>query len=157
MDVAAEAVKRLGAGYHLLIAGPPKDATAVAQVQHLAASTGNISVLGRELSDQEFADVHAAADAVLLPYRKITGSSALLAAVGFGRGVIASDLPYFREYAKLEPEFIELARPGDAADLAATIERYFATGAERHHVASERHSAASAWEAVTAPLAELLH
>lgn len=156
MDVAAEAVKRLGAGYHLLVAGPPKDPKAVAEVQRIAATAGNVTVLGRELSDQEFADVHAAADAVLLPYRKITGSSALLAAVGFGRGVIASDLPYFQEYARLEPAFVELARPGDAADLAATIERYFAIGAEHHHAAAERLSIESAWEVVTEPLARIL-
>ena len=43
------------------------------------------------------ADITGASDAVLLPYREITGSAALLTALGMGRGVVASDLPYFRE------------------------------------------------------------
>ena len=49
-------------------------------------------------------DLTAASDAILLPYRAITGSSALLSALGLGRGVLTSDLPYFREILAGEPE-----------------------------------------------------
>ena len=61
-------------------------------------------VIDRELTDQEFADLTAASDAVLLPYRAITGSGALLAALGLGRGVVTADLPYFREILAGEPD-----------------------------------------------------
>ena len=65
---------------------------------------------GEFVSDQAYSDIVAAADAVLLPYRKITGSAVLLAAWTLGRGVVASDLPYFREMADGEPESAHFSR-----------------------------------------------
>ena len=61
-------------------------------------------LIPRQLSDQEFADLMGASDAAFLPYRNVTGSAVLLTAIGFGRPVIATDLPYFREVLAPEPE-----------------------------------------------------
>src|SRR4051794_33359304 len=59
-----------------------------------------------------------------IPYREITGSSALMSAVTFHRGVVASDLPFFRETLMGEPDAGRLALPDDPDALARTIPDY---------------------------------
>ena len=79
LDVACAAIERLNGRVQLIIGG----------VRHneLDASPNSCGdrayagvVIDRELTDQEFADLTAASDAVLLPYRAITGSG--VAALG---------------------------------------------------------------------------
>ena len=55
------------------------------------------ALVPRRVSDQEFSDYANASDILLFPYRSVTGSGALLAALTLGKGVIASDLPFFRD------------------------------------------------------------
>ena len=101
----------------------------------------------------DVADLLHTADCVLFPYRKITGSGALAAAQTFGRGVVVSDLPYFREMLAAEPLAGEFFPAGDAAGLAAAVRRFFdATLAERH-VASRRLADRCTWEKAVAPVA----
>ncbi|MGL6097743.1 MAG: glycosyltransferase, partial [Fimbriiglobus sp.] len=147
-ELAVDAVRWLGPEYHLIIAGPPHDPTLAAEL-----AGPSVTVVARDMPDQEFADVHGAADCVLLPYRKITGSSALLAALALGRGVVASDLPFFCEYLPLEPLSGELFPPGDPAGLAAAIERFFGVLLAERHAAARRLADRFSWDAVAEPLA----
>jgi glycosyltransferase involved in cell wall biosynthesis len=71
-------------------------------------------------------ELFARATIVTLPYRASTGSSSVLyRAAGWGRPVVASDLPELRATAD-EPNLeVEFFRNGDPAGLKAALERLF--------------------------------
>ena len=141
---------------HLLIAGHPENREYAAELASRIAGRSNITFLDRSLTEQEFIDVQTAADCILLPYHKITGSSALLASFTFGRGVVVSDLPYFRELLADDPFAGVLVRPNDPAALAAGIETFFATDVPGRHAAARRIADRYPWSEVIRPFADRL-
>lgn len=127
VEVACEAVETLAGRVQLLIGGQPQRAFDVdALMTRAAASGGTIVAIPRALTDSEFSDAVAASDAVLLPYHAVTGSGMLFAAWTLGAGVIASDLPFFREMLDARPLLGRTFRTGSSADLARTIQVYLA-------------------------------
>jgi len=58
---------------------------------------------------------------VLLPYRDAGCSGALVSAADFGSGVVASDIPIFRELVCAAPQAGRLFASGDPADLAGAV------------------------------------
>ena len=108
------------------------------------------------VTDQEFADVTAASDAVLLPYRAITGSSALLAALGLGRGVVTADLPYFREILAGEPDAGMVVPGWDTATWANALVEYLERPAAVRSLAALRLAARYPWDRCVEPLVAAL-
>ena len=155
---AVEAVAMLGPGYQLVVAGAayPDEPEVAVELQKLAAGRPDVRLLLRTVSDQELSDLHAAADAVVLPYRWITGSAALATSLTLGRGVVASDLPYFRAELAREPQAGVLVRPSDPAALAAGVREFFAHETAGRHAAARRLADGRAWPAVVRPVAERL-
>jgi hypothetical protein len=88
----------------LVIRGPRNPGFDANPLRRALERTAGLVLIERDQTRQEFADTIEASDAALLSYRKITGSAALLSALGFGRGVIASDLAYFGEILEAEPD-----------------------------------------------------
>jgi glycosyltransferase involved in cell wall biosynthesis len=154
LDLALKAMTRLDAQYQLVIAGNPMVAEHAQQLQDLARNLDGAHVAARTLSDQDIADLMNAADCVLFPYRKITGSGALAAAQTFSRGVVVADLPYFREVLAPEPKAGEFFPVGDASALAETVRRFFATPLEERQAASRRLADCYAWHKVVMPVVE---
>lgn len=154
-DVAARALDRLGPEYRLVVAGRP---VPPGRGLRSPADRGEarLKLIPRELDDAELVAWLSAADAVLLPYRRITGSAALLTALSRSRGVVASDLPYFREVLAPEPEAGVLVTPNDPSGLAAGIERFFDRPREIRETAARRIASALAWAEIVAPVAEIL-
>src|SRR5262245_57621059 len=105
---------------------------------------------------QRLADFIHAADSVLMPYRNITGSSALLASLSLGRGVIASDLAFFREIPAPEPKAGVLFIPSDARDIARAIDVFFSVPAESRHAAARRIANRYDWDPVIRPVSDWL-
>lgn len=99
---AAKAFQMLDGKAQLIVAGAADDQPTVEQLRVLARETPSIALIEGFVDDQRFSDLVNACTAVLLPYRSVTGSGALLAALSFGRAVIVSDQPYFRELLKNE-------------------------------------------------------
>lgn len=131
IELACEAVEALRGRVQLLIAGQPHRTFDVAAlVGRAASSRGTLVVIPRSLTADEFADAVSASDAVLLPYRAVTGSGILFSAWTMGAGVIASDLPFFREMLDQGPLLGRTFPAGDAAALAAGIEEYLGIPAE---------------------------
>ncbi len=155
-ETAIDAVGRLPAGYHLLIAGHPNNREYARELTARIGGRSDITFLDRSLTDQEFADVYNAADCVLLPYHMITGSGALHAAFTFGRGVVASDLPYFRELLTDGPDAGVLVPPNDAVALVAGIEEFFAGDVPGRHAAARRIADRYPWSEVIRPFVERL-
>ena len=123
LDVACGAIERLNGRVQLIIGGVRHNELDASPILAAIGRTSGV-VIDRELTDQEFADLTAASDAVLLPYRAITGSGALLAALGLGRGVVTSDLPYFREILADEPDAGMVVSGWDTATWANALLQY---------------------------------
>jgi D-inositol-3-phosphate glycosyltransferase len=92
---------------------------------------GQVILQTRFIPDEEMELYLKAADVLVLPYNQIFQSGVLFLAYSFGLPVIATDVGSFRE------EIVEgvtgyLCRPSDAADLARTLESYFAADLYRH-------------------------
>ena len=86
-------MQRLNGRVQLAVAGPVHAGFDVSVLREAIARVPGAILIPRQLTDQEFADLMAASDAAFLPYRHVTGSAVLLTAIGFGRPVIATDLP----------------------------------------------------------------
>lgn len=156
LDLACAAVERLDGRVQLIVAGVRQAGYDTAHIQRAAAGTKGIVLLERDLSDQEFADLMAASDAQLLPYRRITGSAALLSALGAGRGVVVSDLPYFREVLAGEPDAGVIVGSPDPAVWAESIARYLARPAAGRTAAARRLAARYAWDRSVDPVVAAL-
>jgi glycosyltransferase involved in cell wall biosynthesis len=93
-----------------------------------------VEILPGHVSDADTAELFARADAVVLPYRTVSGSGVVPLACRYGRAVIASDLPGLAST-------IEHGRTGwlfpaaDARSLStiiASLDRQQTTAAGRH-------------------------
>lgn len=93
---------------------------------------------------------------MVLPYLDITGSGALYAAWGLGRGVIASELPFFRETTSLEPDAGMLFRCGVSDSLADAIIEYLGIPAGRRTAAALRLTQQHSWEQCIQPVVEVI-
>jgi beta-1,4-mannosyltransferase len=154
IETALAASTILDGRVQLVVAGEPHDALDAATLSPLRRA-GDV-VLPRRLSDQEFVDLITASAAIILPYRKITGSSALLAAWTLGRGVIASDHPYFREMFEGEPDAGRLFPVGDAAELARSISEYLEVPEVRRITAANRLGERFSWTRTIRPVVDVI-
>ncbi len=151
IDIAVAALDALP-GTRLIVAGrragrgPPARPSAPAD---------RVTRIERVLSQSELVNLIAASDAVLLPYRRVTGSAALLTALSLGRGVVTTDLPYFREVLAGSPAGV-LARTPTPAGLAEAVERFFAGGREMREEAARRRVGGLDWAELTRPVADWL-
>lgn len=97
LDIACEAMELLDGKAQFLCAGSPHPDFDLPYLKKIISSLPNALLIPHLLTNQEFSDYSHISDIILLPYRRITGSGALLAALSFSRSIVASDLPYFRE------------------------------------------------------------
>lgn len=155
-DTALAALDRLPPGtVHLVIAGRSVEGTGEGLRRRAEGRDDAVVHLG-DLTNRELSDLLGAADAVLLPFRQVTGSGTLLAALTFGRAVVASDLPYFREILGPHPGAGLLVPPGDPAALAQGIEELLTRPALDRERAALDAAAAFPWPRVVAPVAAWL-
>jgi beta-1,4-mannosyltransferase len=156
LTVACEAAVRLKGVVQFVVGGRPyANWVDLSGMRRLLEGEQVGVLIDRVLTDQEFSDLTAASEAVVLPYHNITGSAALLTAWTLGRGVVASDLPYFREVSSGEPDAAALFREGDPADLSDVITRFLRVPFSKRQAAAERLAARYAWERCIEPVVEL--
>lgn len=155
-DLAIAAMRELGDGFQLIVAGQPIAPNVGDELRQKANGLANVHLLLERINDQLAADLLHAADCVVLPYRYITGSSALLSAFSLGRGVVASDLPFFRETLACEPEAGVLVSPDDVAALVSGVRRFFSGDVAARHAAARRLADRYSWSEVVRPVVERL-
>jgi D-inositol-3-phosphate glycosyltransferase len=119
------------ANYRLILAGEPKKGSEdyLNEIQKIVKRDfhqGEVIVRIQFIPDEEMEMYLKGADVLVLPYKEIFQSGVLFLAYSFGLPVVATDVGSFRE------EIVEgstgfLCKPGDPADLAKAIERYFAS------------------------------
>jgi len=97
-DIALKAMEYLGDDIQLVIAGKIHPQSSFYNVfKSIRSNKQNIFLIPQFLSDQDFSNFISISDAIILPYRKITTSGLLLAAITFLKPIIAVDHPYFKE------------------------------------------------------------
>lgn len=156
VDVAVRAMRELvGLGYQLLIAGRA-EGRALAEINRAARGLPGVRLEAGRIDAQRLADLHEAADAVLLPYTEVTGSGALLAALSQSRAVIVSPLPYFVETLAPEPDAGVIAFDGSPDALVRAVELCFASNMQARYAAARRLADLYAWERAVPAVAEWL-
>jgi glycosyltransferase involved in cell wall biosynthesis len=146
LDLACATAERLAGRVQTVIGGLPHSGFDVRFLRQAAESIPGLRLIERALTDQEVADITAASDATLLPYRRITGSAALLMALGLGRGGLTSDLPYFREILAGEPDAGVVVPSRDAAVWAEHVLAYLAKPPEARERAALRLANQYSWD-----------
>ncbi|MCA1790035.1 MAG: glycosyltransferase, partial [Thioalkalivibrio sp.] len=154
-DVALKALHMLGPEYRLLVAGQPLDRSARALVRrarrHRRAAVEEGLVEAPSLSS-----FLAAADTVLLPYRSVTSSGALLHALSCAHGVVATDLPFFREVCAPVPGAVEIVPPGDVERLALGVAHHLETPTSTRRTRLATLASHYAWPVCVAPFVRWL-
>jgi D-inositol-3-phosphate glycosyltransferase len=115
--------------YCLIIAGRPKKGSDSywAKIQQMIARNDLDKQIIQRIEfipDERIEEYFKAADAIVLPYTYIFQSGVLFLAYSFGLPVIASDVGSIKE-SIIEGRTGFVCRPGDGANLAQVIERYF--------------------------------
>lgn len=108
----------------LLIAGEPFDGVVESEIRAAANGAANVRLDLRWIAPDEVQHFFAAADLVVLPYRRILNSGAVLLAMTFARPVLVPDLGAMRDQRDtFGPEWIRLYA-GDltVAELSAASE-----------------------------------
>ncbi len=118
-------------------------------------SAPGVRVLEGRRSEQELADLLHASDGVLLPYRTITMSGVLLAALTAGRGVVASDLPPFREVLEPEPRAGVLVAPS-VDGIVEGVRDYLSRPLDQRFEAARKLADRCPWPSVVEPVADAL-
>ena len=90
------------------------------------AQNGRFVIRDEFIPDSETEIYFKAADALVLPYREIFQSGVMFLAYSFGLPVLAADVGSLKEDI-IEGRTGFVFKPEDPADLARTIERYFAS------------------------------
>ena len=118
-----------GADYRLIVAGEPKKGSEK-YLEEIRQTMSRESVRERIIQriqfipDAEMELYLKAADVFVLPYKDIFQSGVLFLGYSFGLPVIATDVGSFREEI-IEGQTGFLCEPGDPADMAEVIEKYF--------------------------------
>jgi|ERR1700683_960279 glycosyltransferase involved in cell wall biosynthesis len=117
--------------YQLIVAGRPendylKHWNAIQEKMAEDVRCRRILIRGDHVPDDETELYFKAADVLVLPYTHIYQSGVLFLAYSFGLPVLASDVGALKEEI-VEGETGFIFSPKDPVDLAATIERYFAS------------------------------
>lgn len=128
---AFEQIVTRGGDYRLIIAGRLKKGCEKYwhEIQRLISGVLNREriILNMDYIPDEDTELYfKAADVLVLPYAHIFQSGVLFLGYSFGLPVIAADVGCLREDI-IEGKTGFVFRPEDAADLAHTIERYFAS------------------------------
>jgi glycosyltransferase involved in cell wall biosynthesis len=134
LEYLAEAFEGLvakDARYRLLVGGTPKPGASsywqqIARRLEPHVRSGRVQLHIRHIPDAETERFFKAADLLVLPYRDIFQSGVLFFGYSFGLPVVVSDVGSLR-HDVVDGQTGFVCRPRDPRDLAAAIERYFAS------------------------------
>ena len=135
---AAASIKPAVPELHVLIAGKmwgQDFAPYRSQIDRLGLQDHCIAHV-RYIADDEVAAYYAAADLVVLPYRKIYQSGVILMAMSYGKPVLAADLDGMKEVID-DGVTGYLFRAGDSAHLAQRLQAALAEPAAMQRVAAK--------------------
>jgi glycosyltransferase involved in cell wall biosynthesis len=156
LNVATEAISLLGDEVQFLCAGKSHPSFDLVSLQNNIMKLNNALLIPRFINNQEFADYVSISNLVLMPYNRITGSGALLAVLTLGRGVVASDLPYFREILGNNSDAGMLVASEDPTAFAENIRKYLIIPANKSNQAARFLAERYEWSKVVPPVVEVI-
>lgn len=137
---ALDALRRAGENTVLLIAGgsmtenmADKEFYRKLTAEIKARSPAGRAVITGYLDHERIKVAMAATDIVLAPYDSSAASGALALAIGYGKAIVASDIPVHEEICERVP-CLKLFRSGDAGDLAEKIKTLSEGAGERQRL-----------------------
>jgi glycosyltransferase involved in cell wall biosynthesis len=139
-DTALEALRGLPPTIKLLIAGGTRVEREAGYRQELEESIraqglqNRVAITGF-LEEAEIAAAMAASDLILVPHLAANGSYSVMVALGYGKPVLASDLPCFQEIAE-RAGCVELFPVEDERTLAERIGFLLASPGNRNRLAA---------------------
>jgi glycosyltransferase involved in cell wall biosynthesis len=153
-ETALEALGKLPPTIKLLIAGGTRverESGYLDQLRETIRSRGlesRIAITGF-LEEREIAAAMAVTDVVLVPHLAANGSYSVMVALGYGKPVLASDLPCFAEIAAQSP-CVELFPPEDEYALADRMGLLMASSGIRSRMAADarQYAGERSWDAV---------
>ena len=83
----------------------------------------NVVFINRFIDDSELRDLFSRAATVVYPYISATQSGVISVASFFGKPIVLSDLPFFKETCQQQTDGVEFFAAGDTQALAAAITR----------------------------------
>ena len=156
VSTALNAAVNSNSALSIIIAGDVHGDVDKAEMLALDDRHGNIRIIPRRITDQEYADLAAKCDYLLFPYKSITGSGALAAAMTFKKPYVASDLDYFRGVNQIEPRSGALFPVGDVEGLQRAVQRMEQIGRVASGEALKRLNAEFKWSECVIPLVRCL-
>jgi glycosyltransferase involved in cell wall biosynthesis len=133
---------------HLTVAGKCADPVLRSRLNTLAqASSAPVTLRLERVPDDEVAPLLAAADVVVLPFRRVTTSGSAILALAHGRPLIVPDLPGL---ADLPDDAVE-RYTGEIPSLTAALERLASYGESRlaaMSAAASRYAASVTWQEI---------
>ena len=142
-----------GSNIQLFIAGKCYDKIYLDSLARLDRS-GLAVFWPQPLSDSEYASAINACDIILLPYRKITTSGALLASWSLGRSIIAPKHPYFLELISQDSAAGYLFQ--DYHEIPSLLEDLVSIPFEERYCSSLEKAKMYDWDKVVLDLVDLL-
>lgn len=156
IDLAINALSKLDGQVQFLCAGAPHPSFDIETLKSRISKMDNAILIPEFLSNQEFTDFVSISECLLMPYKKITGSGALLASLTLSRGVIASDLPYFRELLEGNCNAGRLVDATNASEFAINIRNYLEIPSELRHQSARSLADKNSWNNVVLPVKEAI-
>lgn len=129
-------IEAQGLNAHLLIAGTG-EAEMLKSIQEDVARLGlheSVHLDLRFIPDEELATYYQAADVLVYAYREATTSGALMTALAYGKAIVATNLPCFREVLR-DKENALLVDYGDVDALARSLINLICDPGERERLA----------------------
>jgi len=158
IDLACEAVTQLAdKNLQFLCAGAPFPGFDLNGLLAKLEEINHSVCIPRQITDQEFSDYAHVCDFLLLPYRKVSGSGALLAYLTLGRGVVASDLPYFREVLSGSKNAGVLFKQNDVNSLEESIRKFLEVDQEERNINASILAEKYQWNDLVLPVAKYIN
>lgn len=115
--------------------GEPDLLEAIRAQVHRLGLQGSVRLDLRFIPDEQLVMYYQAADVVVYPYREVTASGALMTAVAFGKSIVATNLPAFRQVLR-DKETALLVDYDDAEALASSLTQLIGNPQERARLAA---------------------
>ena len=127
--------KNLNARLVIAGTGEPDLLEAIKKRVHRLGLQESVRLDLRFIPDEQLVMYYEAADVVVYPYREVTASGALMTAVAFGKSIVATNLPAFRQVLR-DKETALLVDYDDAEALAGFLTLLIGNPKERERLAA---------------------
>lgn len=149
-----KAIRESSLNVKLLIAGKASSEPYLLGLKSLASGDERIIFDIRRLSDKEYQGVASACDMLILSYKNITTSGALLSAWTMGTPVITTPLPYFEELLGVQKESGVVLKNLETQSIVFAIKELLTVPKSVRKKAAKNMANRFDWDSIILPMVE---